>query len=137
MIQHRFLYCIFISAFFFVQAFGQETKPHPGYVFVYAPRIAWHFGNVNDAIILDGKEIAKLGTESFFKITLDPGKYTFQVKRKNQGGVILNIKTDEKYYLKLDRDVGTVIRVKGLLLVPAENAEFDLASGLKTTDKKI
>ncbi|MEO6051068.1 MAG: DUF2846 domain-containing protein [Pyrinomonadaceae bacterium] len=106
-----------------------------GVVYIYAPKIAWHFGKVSDTFLLDDKAVANLGTEKFLKITLEPGRYKIQPSGKKQGGVLLNVKAGEKYFLRLERDVGTVIRTKGLIIVPVENASFDLAT-LKTVDKK-
>jgi hypothetical protein len=105
---------------------AQNPASTSGQIYVYAEKIAWHFGGIKDTLLLDDKKAVSLGTGEYYKITVEPGRHTLAISGKKQGGVALTLKAGETYYLRLERDVGTVIRVKALTIVPKENADFDL-----------
>jgi hypothetical protein len=102
-------------------------------VFVYRYK-QWVGSALEPAIYCDEVEIAKMDNGAYFKVMLDPGKHTFQSNDK-QSGVVLDLKSGEDYYIRMELVEG-VWKGKGrLVLVPKEQGAFEIQK-LKPLDKK-
>jgi len=95
-------------------------------VYVYSYRHVRTLGRVAPPVYLDGKVLAKLDGARFFVIRLEPGTHSLHLKDKKRGGIELDFKSWETYYVRMDMREGTTVGPAGLTLVPKENAEFDL-----------
>lgn len=103
-------------------------------VYVYSYRHVRTLGRVAPPVYLDGKVLAKLDGARFFVVRLEPGTHSFHLKDKKRGGIELDFKAGETYYVRMDMREGTTVGPAGLTLVPKENAEFDLKQ-MKPADK--
>lgn len=113
----------------------QDTIPaDKATVYVYSYRHVRTLGRVAPPVYLDGKVLAKLDGARFFVVRLEPGTHSFHLKDKKRGGIELDFKAGETYYVRMDMREGTTVGPAGLTLVPKENAEFDLKQ-MKPADK--
>jgi len=113
----------------------QDTAPtNKATVYVYSYRHVRTLGRVAPPVYLDGKVLAKLDGARFFVVRLEPGTHSFHLKDKKRGGIELDFKAGETYYVRMDMREGTTVGPAGLTLVPKENAEFDLKQ-MKPGDK--
>jgi hypothetical protein len=103
-------------------------------VYVYSYRHVRTLGRVAPPVYLDGKVLAKLDGARFFVVRLEPGTHSLHLKDKKRGGIELDFKAGETYYVRMDMREGTTVGPAGLTLVPKENAEFDLKQ-MKPADK--
>jgi hypothetical protein len=103
-------------------------------VYVYSYRHVRTLGRVAPPVYLDGKVLAKLDGARFFVARLEPGTHSLHLKDKKRGGIELDFKAGETYYVRMDMREGTTVGPAGLTLVPKENAEFDLKQ-MKPADK--
>lgn len=103
-------------------------------VYVYSYRHVRTLGRVAPPVYLDGKVLAKLDGARFFIVRLELGTHSFHLKDKKRGGIELDFKAGETYYVRMDMREGTTVGPAGLTLVPKENAEFDLKQ-MKPADK--
>lgn len=95
-------------------------------VYVYSYRHVRTLGRVAPPVYLDGKVLAKLDGARFFIVRLEPGTHSFHLKDKKRGGIELDFKAGETYFIRMEKREGTTVGPAGLTLVPKENAEFDL-----------
>lgn len=103
-------------------------------VYVYSYRHVRTLGRVAPPVYLDGKVLAKLDGARFFVVRLEPGTHSFHLKDKKRGGIELDFKSGEMYYVRMDMREGMTVGPAGLTLVPKENAEFD-PKQMKPADK--
>lgn len=127
----RITLAIFIFFIFSVSAAGQEAAPSvtpdgKATVYVYTYKHIKTLTRVDPPVYLNGKVIAKLDGARYFIAKLSPGVHTFHLKDKKRGGIEMDFKADETYYLRMVKSEGTIVHAAGLVLVPKENANFDL-----------
>jgi len=98
-----------------------------GTVYVYMPTHKKMLTRIAPSIYCDDVKIAEIPGGRYFKVRLEPGSHTFRSKDKKRGGVEIEVKSGETYYLrvKLDAD-GYFLRFDGIELVPPENGRFDV-----------
>ena len=89
------------------------------------------------AIFCNDKMIARLDRAIYLKAQLAPGKYSFSTKNKKAGGVELDVKAGEVYYLKLQTDQGFQVTNPALSILPKEQGAFDLKQAKPIEPKDI
>ena len=86
---------------------------------------AWTGSALEPPIMLDDVKIAQMDNGAYFRLKLVAGKHTFQSNDK-QAGLVLDLKTGEEYYVRMDIAEG-VWKGKGrLVIVPKEQGTFEL-----------
>jgi len=74
---------------------------------------------------VDDKKTAEISKNRYFVLHLPPGKHSFYVRDKKFGGLELEMKTGETYYLRCNMDEGGYrVRFRGVSAVPKEEGEF-------------
>ena len=85
----------------------------------------WTGSALEPPFLVDGVKLAQIDNGTWFKVKLDPGKHTFQSNDK-QAGLVLDLKSGEEYYIRMEIAEG-VWKGKGrLLLVPKEQGAFEI-----------
>ena|SRR5436189_3054039 len=85
----------------------------------------WAGSALEPPILVDDVKLAQMDNGAWFKVKLDAGKHTFQSNDK-QAGIMLDLKTGEEYYIRLEIAEG-VWKGKGrLVLVPKEQGAFEI-----------
>jgi hypothetical protein len=95
-------------------------------VYVYSYRHVRTLGKVAPPVYVDGQVLAKLDGARYFVVKLEPGVHAFHLKDKKRGGVEMEFKAGETYYIRMEKREGATVGPSGLIIVPKENAEFDL-----------
>jgi hypothetical protein len=103
-------------------------------IYVYSYRHIRTLGRVAPPVYLDGKVLAKLDGARFFIVRVEPGTHSLHLKDKKRGGIKMDFKAGETYYIRMEMREGATVGPAGLVLVPKENAEFDLKQ-MKPADK--
>jgi Protein of unknown function (DUF2846) len=118
------LYCFILILVSAVFSYPQDESVAK--VYVYQLKHVKTLGRVAPPVYLDDKEIAKLDGERFFVVRLAPGRHTFRLKDKKRGGIEMEFKAGETYYVRMEMREGTTVGPSGLTLVPLENATYEL-----------
>lgn len=103
-------------------------------VYVYSYRHVKTLGRVAPSVYVDGKVLAKLDGTRFFIVRIEPGTHAFHLKDKKRGGIEIEFKAREVYYIRMDMREGTTVGAAGLVLMSRENGEFDIRQ-MKPIDK--
>ena len=121
---------ILLIALLFCLAFtvrSQESaRSRSAHVYVYSYRHVKTLGRVAPTVFVDGKALAKLDGTRFFIVRLDPGIHAFHLKDKKRGGIEMDLRSGEVYYIRMDMREGATVGASGLVLMSRENGEFDL-----------
>lgn len=128
---------IFILILIFtVATFSQESfKSDKATVYVYSLGAGATLGRVQPMVFLDNKEIAQIRPSRYFIALISPGKHELHFKKsKKNGGVAMDFKTGEVYYLRVKWQAGANLRPESFEIVPEENANYDLKQ-IKPVDK--
>lgn len=76
-------------------------------------------------VFCDGKLLAELDGGRYFVLNLDGGHYGFHSKNKTNGGVELEVKPGETYYLRVEMEhTGYFLKFSGISLTPPEQGAF-------------
>ncbi|HEX8131477.1 MAG TPA: DUF2846 domain-containing protein [Pyrinomonadaceae bacterium] len=102
------------------------TQAEKATVYVYSYKHIKTLTRVDPPVYLDGKVLAKLDGARYFIVKLDPGTHTFHLKDKKRGGLEMEFKAGETYYIRMEKSEGTIVHAAGLVLMPKENATFDM-----------
>ena len=78
------------------------------------------------AVYMNEKMIARLDRGIYLIAKLPPGHYEFRTKNRKAGGLELDVKHGETYYLRMDTESGAQVTNPRLSLVPREQSSFDL-----------
>ena len=96
----------------------------------------WTGSALEPPFLVDDVKIAQMDNGAWFKVKLDPGKHTFQSNDK-QAGLVLDLKSGEEYYIRMEIAEG-VWKGKGrLLLVPKEQGAFEIQKLKPLKNEKI
>jgi hypothetical protein len=127
---------LLVSMAFAFIALGQESQSsdklespklkNKSLVYVYSYKHIKTLGRVAPPVYLDGKVLANLDGVRFFIVQLEPGNHTFHLKDKKRGGIEMEFKAGEIYYIRMDMREGTTVGPAGLAIMPRENGEFDI-----------
>jgi hypothetical protein len=130
----KLILTLFLTLFIACSTATAQT-PDRATVYIYK---TWHTATLwraAFAVYLDDKMIARLDRGIYLVASLPAGKHDFSTKNKKAGGITLDLKAGETYYLRLDTDSGTQVTNPRLSLVPLEQSRFDLKQ-MKPIDKK-
>ncbi|MGI8653891.1 MAG: hypothetical protein ACR2LC_01585 [Pyrinomonadaceae bacterium] len=84
-------------------------------------------GRVAPAMFCDDKEFARLDGARYVVLNLSPGTHTFRSKDKSKGGVEIELKASETYYMRVDLDSdGYFLKYARMVLVPTEEAVYSI-----------
>ena len=110
-----------------IAAIAQDSsKSNSSIVYVYSYRHVKTLGRVAPTVFVDGKALAKLDGTRFFIVRLESGSHAFHLKDKKRGGIEMEFRPGETYYIRMDMREGATVGASGLVLMSRENAEFDL-----------
>jgi hypothetical protein len=104
----------------------ESARSSSATVYVYSYRHVKTLGRVAPTVFVDGKALAKLDGTRFFIVQLDPGSHAFHLKDKKRGGIEMDFRSGEVYYIRMDMREGATVGASGLVLMSRENGEFDL-----------
>lgn len=117
------------STFARIQDAKQEAT-----VYVYSYKHVRTLGKVAPPVYVDDTLLAKLDGARYFIVKLEPGTHAFHLKDKKRGGIEMEFKAGETYYIRMDKREGTTVGASGLVLVPKEQGAYDVKQ-MKPTDK--
>ena len=86
---------------------------------------AWTGSALEPPFLVDDTKLAQMDNGAWFKVKLDPGKHTFQSNDK-QAGIVLDLKSGEEYYIRMEIAEGMWKGKGRLLLVPKEQGAFEI-----------
>jgi hypothetical protein len=86
---------------------------------------AWTGSALEPPFLVDDVKLAQMDNGAWFKVRLDPGKHTFQSNDK-QAGLVLDLKSGEEYYIRMEIAEGMWKGKGRLLLVPKEQGAFEI-----------
>lgn len=104
----------------------QSTSKTKATVYIYK---SWHpatWARLTFDVFLDETAIARLDRAIYLVAEIPGGRHQFRTKNKRSGGVELDVKAGEVYFLRLDNENGVRATNLQLSLVPIEQARFDL-----------
>jgi hypothetical protein len=109
-------------------AFAQSDSKTEGEatVYVYQLRHVRTLGKVAPPIYLDDTLIAKLDGSRFFIVKVNPGEHTFRTKEKKRGGIQIDFKSGQTYYVRMDMREGASVGVAGFTLVAPEQGAYEI-----------
>lgn len=120
---------------FVPSVFPQKIDPEgKAIIYVYSNAFNTTLGRVRKPVYMDDREIADIRPERYFVAVVEPGKRAFHLRNKKFGGVVLDVKAGQSYYLRINWKSGFTVSLAGIESVPAENGEFDI-NQLKPVDK--
>jgi hypothetical protein len=96
---------------------------------VYIYSLATHatFGRIKPSVFVDSKEIAQIRPNRFFVTYLEPGNHEIHFKKsKKRGGIEMNFKAGQTYYLRVNWKAEATVRAEGFDIVQLESARYDL-----------
>ena len=79
------------------------------------------------SVFCDDSQLARMENGRFFVAHVAPGKHSFH-SNDAQAGVELDVRAGEKYYVRLEIAAGMMKGHGRLLLIPAEQASYELKS---------
>jgi hypothetical protein len=96
-------------------------------VYVFMPPHNRMMKRVAVTVLMDNKALAELEGGRYFVAHLPPGKHAFHSKDKKKGGVEIDLKSGENYYLRVEMEhTGYFIKFNGISLVPNEQGTFSV-----------
>lgn len=120
----RFIAVFILCLAYSVSGFTQEIDK--GTVYIYKTPHGRTLWRATFPVYVDEVLAAKLDGGRYFTTKLSPGKHTFRSKDKRQGGVEVEIKAGETYYLRLETEEGATVGKPRILYVPAEEGSYDI-----------
>jgi hypothetical protein len=113
------------------QAFAQETeatKPKDkAIVYIYSLATSSTLGRIKPSVFVDEKEIAQIRPNRFFIVYLESGSHQIHFKKsKKRGGIEMDFKAGETYYLRVSWKVEGTVRPQGFDVVQIDSARYDL-----------
>jgi hypothetical protein len=102
---------------------GQSSKAT-----VYVYRYKQFVGSaLEPSVYCDDAQLAKMTNGRYFTVKIDPGKHSFHSNDK-QSGMELDLKAGQEYFIRLEIATGFMKGHGRLILVPAEQAGYELKS---------
>jgi Protein of unknown function (DUF2846) len=113
------------------QTFAQETETtnskDKAIVYIYSLATHTTLGRIKPSVFVDAKEIAQIRPNRFFLVYLEPGNHEIHFKKsKKRGGIEMDFKAGEIYYLRVNWKAGGTVRAEGFDIVQLESARYDL-----------
>lgn len=113
------------------QTFAQETEAanskDKATVYIYSLATHSTLGRIKPSIFVDAKEIAQIRPNRYFVLYLEPGNHEIHFKKsKKRGGIEMDFKAGETYYLRVNWKAEGTVRAQGFDIVQIESARYDL-----------
>src|SRR5262249_26233559 len=107
-----------LFALFLIFAPIQERT---GTIYILESTRAKTIGRATYPVYVDEVLVADLDGGRYFVLRLPEGEHSFHSKHKKKGGVLLNIKAGETYYVRLKvEEGGFFLRDDGMSTIPSE-----------------
>ncbi|MGI8669206.1 MAG: DUF2846 domain-containing protein [Aridibacter sp.] len=112
------------------QVLAQETAPvesEKATVYVYSLATHTTLGRIKPSVFVDTKEVAQIRPNRFFVLYLEPGNHEIHFKKsKKRGGIEMEFKAGETYYLRVNWKAEGTVRAEGFDIMKIESARYDL-----------
>ncbi len=113
------------------QTFAQQTEAanpkDKATVYIYSLATHSTLGRIKPPVFVDAKEIAQIRPNRFFVVYLEPGNHEIHFKKsKKRGGIEMDFKAGETYYLRVSWKAEGTVRAQGFDIVSLESARYDL-----------
>lgn len=115
----------------------QDAAPDTATVYIYKAPHARTLWRAAFPVYADEKQIATLDGGRYFIARFPPGVHTFRSKNKKQGGVEIELKAGEVYYLRMETDEGVSVGKARITTVPKEQGGYDIKQMRPIKDKDI
>lgn len=108
------------------QTTEQETESNTVTVYVYKTPHQRTLGRVAPPVYCDEQLLAKLDGGRYFIVKLEPGTHSFRSKNKKDGGVEIELKLGQEYYLRMETRTGVQVNSPRISVVPNEEGRYDV-----------
>lgn len=115
----------------------QDAPPELVTVYIYKAPHARTLWRAAFPVYADEKQIATLDGGRYFVARFPPGLHTFRSKNKKQGGVEIELKAGEVYYLRMETEEGVSVGKARITLVQKEQGGYDVKQMKPIKDKDI
>lgn len=110
---------------------GKQTIEHDGEnnkvaVYVYKTPHQRTLGRVAPPVYCDEQLLAKLDGGRYFIVKLEPGTHSFRSKNKKDGGVEIELKLGQEYFLRMETRTGVQVNAPRISVVPNEEGRYDV-----------
>lgn len=102
----------------------QETSSAKAEVYIY--RYKQFIGYmVEPSVYCNEVQLARMDNGRYFKVTLEPGTYTFRSNDK-QSGIEMELKSGEQYYIRVEIASGMLKQSGRLVLMAKEQGAYEI-----------
>ena len=113
------------------QTFAQQTEVEnlkdKATVYIYSLATHSTLGRIKPSVFVDAVEIAQIRPNRFFVVYLESGNHEIHFKKsKKRGGIEMDFKAGETYYLRVNWKAEGTVRAEGFDIVQLESARYDL-----------
>ncbi len=113
------------SAFLVVVIALELHAQQKAVVYIYQTPHARMMKRAAPEVYCDGKLTAEIDGGRYFALALEPGTHSFHSKNKKNGGVELELKGGETYYLRVEMEhTGYFLKFSGISSAPKEQGAF-------------
>lgn len=119
------------------QTTEQDTDSNKVSVYVYKTPHQRTLGRVAPPVYCDEKLLAKLDGGRYFIVKLEPGTHAFRSKNKKDGGVEIELKLGQEYYLRMETRTGVQVNAPRISVVPNEEGRYDVKQMKYVNDDDI
>jgi hypothetical protein len=108
------------------QTTEQDNENNNVTVYVYKTPHQRTLGRVAPPVYCDEQLLAKLDGGRYFIVKLEPGTHSFRSKNKKDGGVELELKLGQEYFLRMETRTGVQVNAPRISVVPNEEGRYDV-----------
>lgn len=105
---------------------NEQTADNKVAVYVYKTPHQRTLGRVAPPVYCDEQLLAKLDGGRYFIVKLEPGTHSFRSKNKKDGGVEIELKIGQEYYLRMETRTGVQVNAPRISVVPNEEGRYDV-----------
>jgi hypothetical protein len=115
----------------------QTTEQERVTVYVYKTPHQRTLGRVAPPVYCDEQLLAKLDGGRYFIVKLEPGTHSFRSKNKKDGGVEIELKVGQEYFLRMETRTGVQVNAPRISVVPNEEGRYDVKQMKYVNDDDI
>lgn len=104
----------------------QDSESNKVMVYVYKTPHQRTLGRVAPPVYCDEQLLAKLDGGRYFIVKLEPGTHSFRSKNKKDGGVEIELKLGQEYFLRMETRTGVQVNAPRISVVPNEEGRYDV-----------
>lgn len=108
------------------QTTEQESGSNKVTVYVYKTPHQRTLGRVAPPVYCDEQLLAKLDGGRYFIVKLEPGTHSFRSKNKKDGGVEIELRLGQEYFLRMETRTGVQVNAPRISVVPSEEGRYDV-----------